>query len=200
MRTRAIRTTLVAAAVLIASACDQNASVEGDRDRVPAEIGQPSNVAIWGCDQAITGLDKYPPPRWREEAIIVDDFGLYGMAGDFYGHRPHRHSDIQVKLPITIEGHSGVVAWLPSDEQDRGGLILADVPRRGPGNSYRVEDGHPGVRFEPCRDREWTSWTAGLALADRGEVTLMVKEDTAARATPVTLGPWEVGFTGPLGD
>ena len=197
MRTGAFRTVVIVAIALLASACDQNANVEDPRDRVPAEFNPPSDVAVWGCDRAITGLGKHPPSRWREEAIVVGDFGFFGMAGDFFGHRPHRRSDIQVKLPITIAGHSAVVLWLAPDEQDRGGLILTDVPRRGPGNSYRVEDGHSGVRFEPCSDREWSTWTAGLALADRAEITLLVKEDTAAWATPVVLGPWEVDRTRP---
>ena len=190
-RTGAIRI-IFAAVVLIAPACDESTNVDGDRDQASAEIGQPSDVAIWGCGHAITGLDKHPDPQWRDEAIVVGDFGFFGMAGDFSGHRAHRRSDIQVKLPIIIEGRSSVVLWLPRDERDRAGLILSDVPRHGPGNSYRVEDGHPGIRFEPCPDREWSAWTAGLALADRGEVTLMVQEDAASRATPVMLGPWEV--------
>jgi hypothetical protein len=95
-----------------------------------------------------------------------------------------------------IEGHSGVVLWVPLDERDDAALILADVPRRGPGKSHRVEDGHPGVRFDPCKDRQWTAWTAGLALADHRKITLMVKADTASQATPVMLGPWEVDLTG----
>lgn len=81
---------------------------------------------------------------------------------------------------------------------ERAGLILADVPRRGPADTYRLEDGHSAIRFEPCLDRKWTAWTAVLALPDRQEITLMVKEDSAAHATRVTLGPWEVDATGPL--
>jgi hypothetical protein len=183
---------LVAVFVLTASACDESANLEGARDREPGETGPPSDAALWGCKRSIPELPKHLDPRWREEAIVVGDFGFYGMAGDFAGHRPHGRSDIQVKLPITIEGNTGVVVWLPRDEYERGSLIMSDVPRRGPGNSYRVEDGHRAVRFEACSHREWTGWTAGLALADRREIALMVKEDTAARATPVVLGPWEV--------
>ena len=195
-RTGAIRIIFAAVVlILMAPACDESTNVVGDRDRAPGEIGQPNDVAIWGCGRAITGLDKHPDPQWREEAVVVGDLGFFGMADDFFGHRAHRRSDIQVKLPIILEGRSSVVLSLPRDEQARAGLILADVPRRGPGNSYRVEDGHHGVRFEPCPDREWTAWTAGLALADRGEVTLMVKEGAASRATPVTLGPWDVQIT-----
>jgi hypothetical protein len=80
--------------------------------------------------------------------------------------------------------------WVPPQERDRVALILANVPRRGPGNSYRIEDGHQGVRFEPCVDKKWTAWTAGLALADRKEIVLKVDIDGARDPTRVTLGPW----------
>jgi hypothetical protein len=81
--------------------------------------------------------------------------------------------------------------WIPLADRDRIGLILADVPRRGAGNSYRVEDGHLGVRFEPCADQKWTAWTAGLALADRREIVLMVRVEGAQQPERVPLGPWE---------
>jgi hypothetical protein len=190
---RASRTLLLAGVVLITSACDENAAREGDREQLPVEMGQPSDVAIWRCAQAIRGLNERPPPRWREEATVVGDLGVFGMApGDYIGHRRHRRSDIEVKLPIIVEGQSSYVAWVPRHDRDRVSLILADVPRRGPGNSYRVEDGHPGVQFEPCPGKAWTAWTAGLALADPAQITLMVKEGTSSRATPMMLGPWEV--------
>ena len=192
MRTGPTRAILIATVVLVTSACEENSNVEGDRDQAPAEVGEPADAVTWGCERAITGLKMSLDPRWREEAIVVGDFGFFGMLDDFSGHRRQRRADIEVKLPITIEGHSEAVLWVPRDEQHRAGLILADVPRRGPGNSYRIEDGHPGIRFVPCPDKEWTAWTAGLALADRGEITVMVKEDSASRATPVKLGPWEV--------
>ena len=192
MRIRAIRIALAAAFVLTGVACDENRGLEDGHDRVRAEVDPPSDVAVWGCDKVIPELREQSPPGWREESIVVGDFGFYGMAGDFHGFRPHERSDIQVKVPIAIEGRSPVVLWVPPDERDRAGLIMADIPRRGPANSYRLQDGHRGVRFEPCAGREWNAWTAALALADRREITLMVKEDGAARATPVTLGPWEV--------
>jgi hypothetical protein len=191
-RARAAWFILIALLVSTASACDEDATLEAAGDRAPAELGGSSRAAVWGCDRSIPELPRHLDPRWRDEAVVVGDFGFYGMADDFTGHRPHKRADIQVKLPITLEGHSGVVLRLPRDERERGGLILADVPRRGPGNSYRVEDGYQAVRFEPCADRDWTAWTAGLALAARGKITRMVKEDGAARAAPVTLGPWDV--------
>ena len=194
---------LLGATVSSALACDERAPLDRVRDRAPAAELPASDVATWGCDQSITGLPKRWPggdPRWREEAIVVGDFGFFGMADDFYGHRRHRRSDIQVKLPITIEGHTDALVWIPPDERHRAALILADVPRRGPGDSHRLEDGHSGIRFEPCLDREWTAWTAGLALADRRAISVRVKEETAARATTVTLGPWEVELVGPLAD
>lgn len=192
MHRRSMRITLVAACILVGGACDESPTLDGGRDHGRADVGPPSDVVIWGCDKVIPDLREHSPPGWREEAIVVGDFGFYGMAGDFHGFRPHERSDIQVKVPIAIEGHSPVVLWLPSDDRDRAGLIMADAKRRGPANSYRLEDGHRGVRFEPCADREWNAWTAGLALADRRKITVMVQEDAAARATPVTLGPWEV--------
>ncbi|HEV2754408.1 MAG TPA: hypothetical protein VG318_01350 [Actinomycetota bacterium] len=191
MRIRALRVALVAASVLAGVACDESRSVQGP-DQGRAEIDPPSDVVTWGCDKVIPELREHSPPGWRDEAVVVGDFGFYGMAGDFNGFRLHRRSDIQVKVPIAIEGDSPLVLWLPAGERDRAGLIMADVTRRGPANSYRLEDGHRGVRFEPCPGREWNGWTAGLALADRRKITLMVKEDGASSATPVALGPWEV--------
>jgi hypothetical protein len=185
---------ILIAAILIASACDQKPTAEGVRDKA-AETGLPSDLAIRGCENVIPELRKSSPPGWRGQAIVVGNFGFYGMAGDFYGHRPHEGADIQVKLPIVIEGHSDFVLWLPQDERNRASFILPDVPRRGSGNSYRVEDGHRAIRFEPCSDREWNAWTTGLALADRGETTLLVKEAAASQVTPVILGPWDVQTT-----
>lgn len=182
---------LVAALVLVGSACDENASDERDRGPASEGVDQPSDVIDWGCDRAIPEVPERPPPGWRDESIVVGDFGFYGMAGDFHAHRPHERSDLQVKLPVASEGRSAVVLWIPDEERERAGLILSDVPRRGPGNSYLVDDGHTAVRFEPCRDATWTAWVAGLALADRGPVTLMVREDGASAATPVELGPWK---------
>jgi hypothetical protein len=109
--------------------------------------------------------------------------------------RPHKGADLQFKLPVTIEGHSGATVWIPRRQRGRVALILSDVPRRGPGNSYRVEDGHQRVRFEPCADKNWSAWVAGLALADRRESVLKVKVDGAPRPTRVTLGPWSGVFT-----
>jgi hypothetical protein len=121
----------------------------------------------------------------------VGDFGFNVTEEDFSAFRPHERADLQFKLPVTIEGHSGATVWIPEHARARVALILADVPRRGPGNSYRIEDGHPAVRFEPCPDKSWSSWTAGLALADRREIVLNVEVD-GARPTSVTLGPWTV--------
>jgi hypothetical protein len=192
VRNRGVRLALVVAFLLGAVACDRSRPADADRDPVGAETGPPSDVVVWGCDKVIPELREDAPPGWRDEAIVVGDFGLYGMADDFHGHRLHARADIEVKLPIAIEGDSPVVLWIPPGERDRARLMLSDVARRGPGNSFRLEDGHRGIRFEPCAGREWNAWTAGLALADRGEITVMVEEEGAARATPVTLGPWEV--------
>ena len=184
---------LVAAVALIVPACEQSNDRGDDRNR-PAreESDQPSDVVVWGCDQAIPQLRERLNPRWREDATVVGSFGFELTAGDFPGFRRHARADIEAKLPVIIEGHSDATVWVPRRERDRVALLLADVPRRGPANSYRIEDGHLAVRFEPCADKEWSAWTAGLALADRREIVLMVQIPGAGRQTRVALGPWEV--------
>jgi hypothetical protein len=139
-----------------------------------------------------TGFDEPLDPLWREEATVVGDFAFGVTDDDFPAWRPHEKADFQFKLPIMIEGHLRATVWVPRSERDRVGLIVADVPRRGVRNSYRVEDGHLGVGFEPCAEKEWTAWTAGLALADRRHIVLMVRVDDARRPERVPLGPWEV--------
>ena len=191
--TRTARLLLLAAVVLIAG-CDQSGRRSDQNRSARAEREEPSNVVIWGCEHAIPELDEHLDPRWREEATVVGDFGFDITAGNFSGFRPHKRADIQVKLPVTIEGHSRATVWVPRHEQDRVALILANVPRRGPGNSYRIEDGHGGIRFEPCANKEWSAWTAGLALADRKEIVLKVKVAGARHPARVTLGPW-VSYT-----
>jgi hypothetical protein len=188
IRTRLARQ-ILAAGIVMASACDASVGEGGDR----ASRGQgdvPSSVITWGCEQRIPSNIDALDPRWREEATVVGDFGFGVTEGDFSAFRPHERADLQVKLPVIIEGHSGATVWIPLDQRDRVALILADVPRRGPGNSYRIEDGHHGVRFDPCVDKKWSAWTAGLALADRREIVLNVQLDGVRGPTPVTLGPW----------
>jgi hypothetical protein len=189
-RPRMARTVLFAAVALITSGCDVFGAEGSGR---PARTGSdvPSGVAIWGCERAIDSKVDELDPHWRQESTVVGDLGFDLTPGDFSGFRRHERADIEVKLPVTIEGHAGATVWVPRHERDRVALILADVPRRGPGNSYRIEDGHQGVRFQPCRNRTWSGWTAGLALADRREIVLNVKVDGAPRPTRVSLGPWE---------
>jgi hypothetical protein len=184
--TRVAGTVLLVAVIVMASACDAPVSKGDGRD----DSAVPSKVVLWGCEQRILSKVETLDPRWRQESTIVGDFGFNVTEGDFRAFRPHERADLQFKLPVTIEGHSGATVWIPLHERQRVALILADVPRRGPGNSYRIQDGHVAVRFEPCVDKSWSSWTAGLALADLREIVLNVKEDGAQRPTPVTLGPW----------
>jgi hypothetical protein len=190
IRTKVARQ-ILAAAIVMASACDASVGEGGDRaGRGQDEADVPSSVVTWGCEQRIpTNIDALDP-RWREEATVVGDFGFGATEGDFSAFRPHERADLQVKLPVIIEGHSGATVWIPLAQRDRVALILADVPRRGPGNSYRIEDGHQAVRFEPCVDKKWSAWTAGLALADRREIVLNVKVDGASGPARVTMGPW----------
>jgi hypothetical protein len=193
MRTKAAGELLLAAAVLIAAACDPPRGEGGDHSRRARDRSDvPANVVIWGCERAIPSNVETLDPRWREESIVVGDLGFNLTADDFSGFRRHKRATIEVKLPITIEGHSGATVWVPRHERDRVALALANVPRRGPGNSYRIEDAHHGIHFEPCTDKKWSAWTAGLILADRKEIVLEVRVDGAPRPTRVTLGPWEV--------
>jgi hypothetical protein len=190
VRTRMAGTVLFLA-IIMASACDvAPGEGNGHAPRGQDDADVPSTVVVWGCEQRILSKVETLDPRWRQESSLVGDFGFNVTEGDFQAFRPHERADLQFKLPVTIEGHSGATVWIPHHERDRVALILADVPRRGPGNSYRIEDGHQAVRFEPCVDKSWSAWTAGLALADRREIVLNVKVDGARRPTPVTLGPW----------
>jgi hypothetical protein len=185
------RTLLLAVVVLLAPACDPPLREEVDHDRPAGSESEGLPTAFtWGCEHAIPSDVSALDPRWREEATVVGNLGFNLTAGDFSGFRRHKRADIEAKLPVTIDGHSGATVWVPPQERDRVALILANVPRRGPGNSYRIEDGHHGVRFEPCVDKKWTAWTAGLALADRKEIVLKVDVDGAGDPTRVTLGPW----------
>lgn len=194
IRTGVARTLLLAAAVLTTPACDVSGEGEGDQARRGQDDSAvPAKVVTWGCEMRIPSGVETLDPQWREESTLVGNlgFGLKGMR-DFSAFRPHKRADLQVKLPVTIEGHTGATVWIPSHERKRVALILADVPRRGPGNSYRIEDGHQAVRFEPCLDKAWSAWTAGLALADRRAIVLNVMVDGAASPAQVTLGPWSV--------
>jgi hypothetical protein len=183
-RTRLILLSLTS--VLLASACEP-AGDTGRGDAAPAG-SKPSDVTIWGCEHAIRGVGG-PNSAWRADSTVVGDFGF---PDDFSGMRRHEDADVEVKLPVVIEGHTAVTVLVPPHERERVALILSDVPRLGPRNSYRIEDGYHAVRFEPCINKGWTWWTAGLALADRGETLLDVKPDRARRPTGVTLGPWDV--------
>ena len=193
IRTGAAGTLLLAAVILTVPACDSSDEEDGDDARRGRDEGVPANVVTWGCEQRIPSSVETLDPGWRAESTVVGDLG-FGLKGarDFSAFRPHKRADLQVKLPVTIEGHTGATVWIPSSERKRLALILADVPRLGPGNSYRIEDGHQAVRFVPCLDKSWSAWTAGLALADRREIVLNVMVDGAASPTQVTLGPWRL--------
>jgi hypothetical protein len=183
---------LLAAMVLITSACDaSHAPVSGHRPAVRARSDEPSNVVVWGCGHAMPSQGGRLDPRWRETSTVVGNFGFYGIVNFMdYAWRPRKDADLQFKLPVIIEGHAEATVWVPAHLRDRVAIILSDVPRRGPGNTYRVDDGHQRVRFEPCADQPWSAWVAGLALADRRESALEVRVENAPRPTEVTLGPW----------
>lgn len=192
IRSRAARMLLLAG-VLVAPACDPSKDrTAGDARPSQADGEVPSDVVAWGCERAIPSRRDELDPRWRENATLVGDFGFNVTPDDFSAWRPHRHADLQFKLPVTIESHSPTTVWIPRQEWDRVSLILSDVPRRGPGNSYRVEDGHRAIRFEPCAEREWSGWVAGLALSDPRRLDLMVQAVDAPRPVRVTLGPWAI--------
>jgi hypothetical protein len=191
VRTGVVRMLVFISVVLTPLACDPPEGEGGDHDRsARTESDGPTSTVIWGCEYAIPSKVDKLDPRWREDSIVVGDLGFEVDNFTHSAWRPHEEADLQFKLPVVIEGHSGTTVWVPDHERDRVALILSDVPRRGPGNTYRVEDGHQGVRFEPCADKEWSAWVAGLALADRRESVLNVKVDGAPRPTRVSLGPW----------
>ena len=183
-RTRLILLSLTS--VLLASACEL--ARDADRGGAGRPGSEPSDITVWGCEHAIRGVGPLNP-AWRAEATVVGDFGF---PDDFSGMRRHEDADVEVKLPVVIEGDTAVTVRVPPHERERVALILSDVPRLGPGNSYRIEDGYHAVRFEPCINKGWTWWTAGLALADRRETLLDVMSGREQRPTRVTLGPWEV--------
>jgi hypothetical protein len=188
---RAARMVLLAGA-LLAPACDTfDDQGAGDVPR-PQAAGEIPDVVVWGCERTVPSNRRELDPGWREETTLVGDFGFNVTAADFAAWRPHRYADLQFKLPVTIEGHSPTTVWIPTQEWHRVSLILSDVPRQGPGNSYRVEDGYRAVRFQPCADRHWSGWVAGLALTDPREVVLIVEVAGSPQPTPVTLGPWAI--------
>ena len=152
----------------------------------------PANVTIWGCERTIPSNVVELDPGWREGLPGVGDFRF---DPEDPAWRRHEDADYGLKLPVIIEGHSGATVWIPRHERDRVALILSVVPRSGPGNSYRVEDGLQRVRFEPCAGKNWSAWTAGLALADPRAVVLNVSVDGAPEPERVALGPWPRAFT-----
>jgi hypothetical protein len=179
------------AVVLSPPACNPSLAERRDHNRSARTEGdEPPSTVIWGCEYAIPSQVNKLDPRWREGSIVVGDLGFDVDNFTHSAWRPDEEADLQFKLSVVIEGHSGATVRVPDRERDRVALILSDVPRRGPRNTYRVEDGHQGVRFEPCADQEWSAWVAGLALADRRESTLNVRVDGARRPTRVILGPW----------
>jgi hypothetical protein len=178
--------------LVTAPACQASEETSGaGRRPATASADELLNAVTWGCEQAIPSTVRTLDPSWREEAIVVGDLGFDVTSGSS-GYRRHEDAAIEVKLPILIEGHVAVTVSVPDDERGRVALILSNVPRRGPGNSYRIEDGHQAVRFEPCADRSWSAWTAGLALADPRSVVVNVDAADATESASVKLGPWEV--------
>jgi hypothetical protein len=191
VRTRVVRLHVFTAAVLSLAACDSSMGDNDERHRgVRTESDQPPKTVMWGCQHTIAGKVTELDPQWREDSIVVGDFGFNVNNFKHHAWQPHEKADLQFKLPVIIEGHSSATVWIPDGERERVALILSNVPRRGPKNSYRVEDGHQAVSFNPCADKEWSAWVAGLALADRRESVLKVKADDAPRSTRIILGPW----------
>ena len=190
--TTRVQAMVLAAALMSGPACEPSDGTRHGPDR-PGQLGShaPSDVRLWGCDRSIRRLPDRPDRAFLASATLVGDLGFGATADDLSVWRPHEDADFQFKLPIFIEGDAGATVRISRSQQGRVGLILADVPRRGPGNSYRVEDAYLGVRFEPCSDQAWTAWTGGLALADRHEIVLMVKVDGTEQPNRVVLGPWE---------
>jgi hypothetical protein len=171
--------------LIFAYACDLSGDAES-ANRL--ESRPPADIVVWGCESAIPSKVDTLDPRWRDQTVGVGDFLLDRTATLEAAWRRHPRADLELKLPVTIEGHSGATVWITPHERERVGLLLGDVPRRGPGNSYQIKDGYEAVRFEPCIDRKWTSWTAGLALADRRQVVVVVQVEGAPHPESVTIG------------
>jgi hypothetical protein len=112
IRTKVARQ-ILAAGIVMASACDASVGEGGDRaSRGQDEADVPSSVVTWGCQQRIPSNMDALDPRWREEATVVG-VRLRWTEGDFSAFRPHERADLQVKLPVIIEGHSGATVWIP---------------------------------------------------------------------------------------
>lgn len=183
------RTLLLAAVVSIAPAYEASRNERGDREsQVQHENNEPSVVPVAGCESAIVGNAD---PRWRERSTVVRDLGFYGPGRDFRksAHRfDIKGADLVTKLPVIIEGTSAATVWVPRDELDQVALHFGDGVAPSADDSYRVEDGHPKIRFEPCVDKKRTGWPGGLILFDRREIVLRVQMDGASRPATVTLG------------
>jgi hypothetical protein len=170
------------AAALVASACD-GAPDEGGRGPRNADEVTQRRVNVARCDSAIPGNAD---GRWRERSTAVGNAGFYGPGRDFRSaQRSGDGGDLITKMPVIIEGGSGMTLWIPRQERDRVALLFGKIPATEP---YEIGDGYTQVRFVPCTDRERTGFVGGLALRDRRPVALKVRLEGTDRIHTVTLG------------
>jgi hypothetical protein len=103
----------------MASSCQTPGGQGGDPGDSARAGREPSAVAVWGCEHAIRTTTDRLDPAWREEATVEGDLGFLVTEDDFSGLRRHENADIEVKLPVVIEGDTAVTVELSSRRSPR---------------------------------------------------------------------------------
>ena len=137
-----------------------------------------ASATVASCDIAIPGETKLGGTGGRvsREFLQAGQFGMLRGPGTFSTAQPAgslldaKYKDwLIIKIPATVLGTEPVTVSIPDDARDESGLLF--------GSLEGYTEPLASVDFEPCEDRDGTSWPGGLAVRELGPVALLVTEE-----------------------